>query len=62
MVIEEPGVNNNSVEWGINSKPVYLTATNDSIDGVVRAMIIPEFLNENGEYINCGGSSERPGK
>ncbi len=58
VVIEEPGVNNNSVEWGINSKPVYLTATNDSIDGVVRAMIIPEFLNENGEYINCPGAAQ----
>lgn len=55
--IVEPGVDSDSVSWGESSKPVYLKnpESKDSIDGVVRAMVVPRLVDkETGQ--ETGGS------
>lgn len=64
--IVEPGVDPGSVSWGAESKPVYLKnpSAEDSVDGVVRAMIVPRLIDkETGQETggNLGSLAEPAG-
>ncbi len=50
VVIEEPEIDPDQVEWGADSKPVILEnpAGEDRVPGIVRAMLIPGLKDEEG--------------
>lgn len=61
VVVDEPDIDPDEVEWTTTSKPVYLRNTGN-VDGVVRAMIVPVMKDDEGNVLsgNLGNIEEAP--
>ncbi|NMP37260.1 MAG: hypothetical protein GX051_03935 [Clostridiales bacterium] len=50
--ITEPGVNPESVPWGADTKPVYVSVPADAVAGVVRVSLVPVLKDASGNVVS----------